>query len=287
MAGPRPEAAGGTSAEARERVLVVGSGPNGLAAAVAMARAGFRVLVLEAQDQLGGGTRSEPLTLPGFTHDVCSAVHPMAAASPFFRSLPLAAHGLAWVQPPAPLAHPFDDGTVALLERSLEATTATLDRRDARAYTSLMEPFVEEWQGLFADALGPLLHVPRHPLLMLRLAPYGVRSAAGLIESRFQGGRTRALFAGIAAHSLLPLETPPTAAIGIMLAVAGHAVGWPMARGGSQSIADALASILRAHGGEVVTNAPVHSLDELAPSAAVLLDLTARQVLRVDRKSVV
>ncbi len=267
--------------EGSERAIVVGAGPNGLAAAAALARAGLRVLVLEGQAQLGGGTRTEALTLPGFLHDVCSAVHPMGAASPFFRTLPLAEHGLEWIRPPAPLAHPFDDGTAALLERSLEATTATLDRRDAPAYASLLAPFVESWQALFEDALGPLVRFPRHPLLMARLGLRGVRSASALMDARFQGARTRALFAGIAAHSLLPLDAAPTAAIGLMLAVAGHAVGWPIARGGSQAIADALAGIVRSHGGEIATGTPVTSLDELGPAAAVLLDLTARQVLRV------
>ncbi len=263
------------------RAIVVGAGPNGLAAAVTLARAGVEVRVLEGADRIGGGTRSEALTLPGFVHDVCSAVHPLGAASPFFRALPLAEHGLAWVHPAAPLAHPFDDGTAALLERSIADTTATLDRGDAGAYADLLGPFVAEWEALFEDALQPPLHFPRHPRLMARLGWYGLRSARGLLAGRFRGPRTRALLAGIAAHALLPLEAAPTAAIGIMLAVAGHAVGWPVARGGSQAIADALAAELRAHGGELLTRARVPSLSDLAPAAAVLLDLTPRQVLSV------
>ena len=260
--------------------MVVGSGPNGLAAGVVLARAGVRVRVREASERIGGGTRTESLTLPGFLHDVCSAVHPLGAASPCFRALPLAAHGLTWIQPPAPLAHPFDDGTAALLERSIEATTATLDRADARAYTSLLGPFVEQWEGLFADALGPLVRVPAHPRAMLRLARYGLRSATSLM-GRFEGDRARALLAGMAGHSLLPLEAAPTAGIALMLAIAGHAVGWPLARGGSRAIADALAALLELHGGLIETGAPVTSLDDLAPADAILLDLTPRQVLAV------
>lgn len=275
------------------RAVVVGSGPNGLAAAVALAGAGYRVVVYEAADRIGGGTRSAELTLPGFTHDICSAVHPLGVGSPFFRSLPLARHGLAWLHPEAPLAHPFDDGTAALLERSTRATGETLDRVDARAWSDLFDPFVERWEELFDDALRPIIHLPRHPLLLARLGFHGLRGAAGLARARFAGERGRALFAGIAGHSLLPLDRPPTAAIGLMLVIAGHAVGWPIAEGGSQKIADALASLLRERGGEIVTGTRVESLDEvhatgahtstdpLISADAVLLDLTARQVLEV------
>ena len=260
--------------------IVVGAGPNGLSAAVELARAGHRVLVFEAMDVIGGGTRSEALTLPGFVHDVCSAVHPMAAASPFFRQLPLAAHGLEWIHPPAPLAHPFDDGTAALLERSTAATGDTLDRHDAVAWRRLMDPFVDRWEPLFDGALAPL-HVPRHPVLMARFGLRALRSARGLAASWFGGERARALFAGVAAHTLEPLTAPPTAAFGLMLAIAGHAVGWPIARGGSQHIADALTSLLRQHGGEVLTGAPVRSLRDLPAAAVIVLDLTPRQVVAV------
>jgi phytoene dehydrogenase-like protein len=261
--------------------LVVGTGPNGLAAAVALARAGCRVIAYEANEQIGGGTRSAELTLPGFTHDHCSAVHPLGIASPFFRTLPLERHGLTWVHPEAPLAHPFDDGTAALLERGTRDTGETLDRVDALAWGALLDPFVENWESLFDDALRPVINLPRHPFLLARLGFYGVRGATLLARTQFEGARARALFGGIAGHSLLPLNRPPTAAIGLMLAIAGHAKGWPIARGGSQSIANALASILREHDGEIVAGTRIRSLDELPPADATLLDLTARPALEV------
>ncbi len=260
--------------------LVVGAGPNGLSAAVELARAGVRVTVYETHEGIGGGTRTAPLTLPGFLHDVCSAVHPMGAASPCFRRLPLAAHGLAWVHPSAPMAHPFDDGTAALLERSTEATADTLGGDDGRAWRTLMDPLVEPWEALFHDALAPL-HVPRHPLVMARFARRGLGSAAGLARRWFAGDRARALFAGIAGHTLEPLTRPPTAAFGLMLGVAAHAVGWPFARGGSQRIADALAAVLRAHGGRIVTGTPVRALSALPPADVTMLDLAPRGVLAI------
>jgi phytoene dehydrogenase-like protein len=260
--------------------VVVGSGPNGLSAAVALARAGRAVLVLEAADHPGGGARSEPLTLPGFIHDVCSAVHPLGLASPFLRSLPLEAHGLEWVQPPAAMAHPFDDGTAAVLERSTEATAARLGA-DGAAYRALMDPLVEWWPHLYADVLGPLLRLPRHPLLLARFGVRALPPASWLARRLFREERARALFAGIAAHATLPLGRSPSAAFGLMLGVAGHAVGWPVPRGGSGRIAAALVSYLRALGGEVVVGTPVHSLDALPPARAIMLDLTPRQVLRL------
>ena len=258
----------------------MGAGPNGLSAAVELARNGLRVTVYEAHEQIGGGTKTLALTRAGFRHDVCSAVHPMGASSPFFRALPLTAHGLDWVHPDAPLAHPFDDGTAAMLERSTAATGDTLARADATAYRRLMDPLVAHWDELVHDALAPL-HVPRHPILMARFARRGVRSALGLVNAWFGDDRARALFAGIAAHTLEPLSSVPTAAFGLMLAAAGHAVGWPFARGGSQRIADALAAVLRDHGGHVVTGTPVRSLAELPPAGLTLLDLTPRQVLAI------
>lgn len=266
-------------ADPREAV-VVGAGPNGLSAAVELARHGVRVTVLEGHAQIGGGTRSAALTLPGFRHDVCSAVHPMAVSSPFFRTLPLDAHGLEWVHPDAPLAHPFEDGTVAMLERSTAATADTLAREDAQAYRTLMDPLVAHWGALVEDGLAPL-HVPRHPIVMARFARHALQSARGLAHRRFRDDRARALFAGIAAHTLEPLDRLPTAAFGLMLAAAGHAVGWPFARGGSQRIADALAAVLVGHGGRIVTSTPVRSLADLPPAGLTLLDLTPRQVLAI------
>lgn len=263
----------------RYDAVVVGSGPNGLAAAIVLAQAGRRVLVREALDAPGGGLRSEALTLPGFVHDVCSAVHPLGVSSPFFLSLPLHEHGLEWVFSPASMAHPFDDGSAAVLERSLEATGATIGP-DARAWRRMMEPFVERWLELAAGILSPL-RFPAHPFLMGRFGMLAFRSAAGLATSRFEGEHARALFAGSAAHSVVPLTRPPTAAFGLTLTLAGHAVGWPVARGGSQAIADALISYLRSLGGEIETGAEVENVDELAPVRTILLDLTPRQILRV------
>jgi phytoene dehydrogenase-like protein len=259
--------------------VVVGSGPNGLAAAIAMARAGRSVVVREQADVIGGGTRTEELTLPGFLHDVCSTVHPLGVSSPFFRALPLAEHGLEWIHSPTCLAHPLDDGSVGLLERSMDDTGASLGE-DARAWKRLLGPWVERWLVLAEDVLGPL-EFPDHPFMLAHFGLYGVQPAYGLAKRTFKGDRARALFAGNAAHSMVPLTRSPTAAFGLTLAGAGHAVGWPIARGGSRSIAHALAGYLRSLGGEIVTGAPVENIDEVAGVKTILLDLTPRQVLRV------
>jgi phytoene dehydrogenase-like protein len=260
--------------------VVVGSGPNGLAAAIVLARAGRRVTVLEGEETLGGGCRSAELTLPGFVHDTCSTIQALALASPFLRSLPLAEHGLELAHPEAPLAHPLDDGTAVLLERSVEQTAQGLGP-DGPAYRRLFDPLVRESERLFGDLLAPA-RPPRHPLLMARFGLGGVRSGVGLARSRFEGERARALFAGCAAHSILSLRAPVSAAFGVVLAVAAHAGGWPVARGGSQRLADALAAHLRSLGGTVETGRSVASLAELpAEAAPVLLDVTPRQVLRL------
>jgi phytoene dehydrogenase-like protein len=258
--------------------IVVGSGPNGLAAAVALARAGRSVLVLEGRDTVGGGLRTEALTLPGFLHDTCSAIHPLGVASPFLRGVPLAEHGVEWIQPPAPLAHPLDDGTAVVLERTIEETAAGLDGADGRAWQRLFGPLVTSVDELVEAILSPPLP-PRHPLVMARFGPKAIRSAAPLARSRFDGPRARALFAGNAAHGMLPLDAPASASFGLVLATLGHAVGWPLPRGGSQAIADAMASYLRSLGGEIETGRQVESLDELEGAKTVMLDVTPRQLL--------
>ena len=234
--------------------------------------------VLEARQTIGGGARSAELTLPGFVHDVCSAVHPHPLASPFLRELPLAQHGLELVHPDVPLAHPLDDGGTVALERSVEATADSIEGADARRYRRLIEPLARDAaERLLPELLGPL-RPPRHPLAMARFGLVGLRSAAGLVR-RFDGERAPALIAGMAAHSMLRLDERPTAAVGLVLAITGHAVGWPVARGGSQAVADALASHLRSLGGEIVTGHAVNNVDELSDAGAVLLDVTPRQLL--------
>lgn len=260
--------------------VVVGAGPNGLAAAIRLAQAGCSVLVLEAADTIGGATRSAELTLPGFLHDICSAIHPLGIGSPFFRTLPLERHGLEWIHPGIPLAHPLDDGAVVLLHRSIQDTAAGLGR-DGRAYEQLMGPLLEDWEILSAEFLQPLLHLPRHVWKLARFGRCAFRSAIGAAQSWFREEPARALFGGLAAHSFLPLEKIPSAAIGLVLGLMGHACGWPMPRGGSQRIATALAAHLRELGGEIVTHSPIHALDQLPAARATLLNVTPRQWLRI------
>lgn len=259
--------------------VIVGSGPNGLAAAIVLARAGLSVLVLEAQEQIGGGTRSDALTLPGFTHDVCSAVHPMAAASPFLRTLPLHDHGLEWIYPQYPLAHPSDDGSVAVLKHSIEETCQSLGA-DENSYKGLVGPLVAKWAFLEQYVLGPI-SIPRQPLFMARFGIHAIQPASRLAKSYFKSEPARALFAGLAAHSLMPLESWGTSAVGLVLAALAHVSGWPIAKGGSQRIADALASYLRSIGGEIVTGLRVGSQKELPPSRVVLCDLSPRGLLQI------
>lgn len=256
--------------------VVIGSGPNGLAAAILLARAGLRVTVHEGSEQIGGGARSAELTVPGFVHDVCSAIHPMAAMSPCFEQFPLAAHGLEWVQPEAPMAHPLDDGTAVMLERSIDATARQLGA-DGAAWSRLMEPLVAAWPKLRDDLLAPL-GIPHHPLLMARFGLLGIRSGRSLAESRFREPRARALFAGLAAHSILPLESPLSAAVGLVLGVAAHTVGWPFPRGGAQHISDALAGYFRtlAGPGAIRTQSRVTALPE---GALTFCEVTPRQFL--------
>lgn len=257
--------------------IIVGSGPNGLAAAITLAQAGCAVLVFEAHETVGGGMRSAELTLPGFIHDICSAIHPLGVGSPFFRRLPLAEHGLKWIFPPLAVAHPFDDGSAATLERSITATAERLDQ-DARAYRRLMGPFTANWDKLAHEFLGPL-RLPRHPLIMARFGLYGVRSARGLANALFTGSQARGLFAGLAAHAIMPLEKSPTAAFGLVLGILGHAVGWPLPQGGSQKIADAMASYLQVLGGQIITGQRITSIEELPPAQVILFDVSPRQLL--------
>jgi phytoene dehydrogenase-like protein len=271
-----PLGAGGPSRDA----VVVGSGPNGLAAAIALAGAGRSVLVIEAAETVGGGARSAELTRPGFIHDVCSAIHPMALASPVLADLPLERHGLRFEHPPAPLAHPFDDGRAALLERSLEDTAAGLGEHDGAAYRSLMGPLVADAPRLLPQLLAPL-ELPRHPLGLARFSRDALRSASALARARFEGEPARGLFAGLAGHSMLPLEASPSAAFGLVLALTGHVVGWPLARGGSGRIAEALADHLRELGGEIECGRTVRSLDELPAARAVLCDTSPRGLLAI------
>jgi phytoene dehydrogenase-like protein len=259
--------------------VVVGAGPNGLAAAVELARNGRSVAVLEAEETIGGGTRSAEITLPGFVHDLGSAIHPLGYASPFFRSLPLGEHGLEWVHPPAPLAHPFDDGTAAILERSVEETAAALGP-DARAYERLMRGIAEDTDKIAGYFVGSPRMI-RHPFALAASGLRALRPARKLAEDLFEGEKTRGLFAGNAAHSFLPLEKRPSGMFGILLGTLGHATGWPFPRGGAQKVADALASYLRSLGGEIFTGIRVRSVEDVPRTRAVLFDVTPRQLLDI------
>jgi phytoene dehydrogenase-like protein len=258
--------------------VVVGSGPNGLAAAITMQRAGLSVLLVEAKDVIGGGLRSAELTLPGFIHDVCSTIQPLAAISPFFKTLPLEAYGLQFIYPPIAAAHPFDDGGAAALHQSLEQT-AQLAGADENAYTNLIKPLIGIWPGIASDVLGPL-HFPKHPVDM---ASFGLKAlpSALQIAKRFRTKEMRGLWAGMAAHSIQPLSNLATSAISLVLMIAAHVNGWPIAKGGSNAIANALASYFVSLGGTIETNFNVRSLNQLPSSHAVLFDVTPRQLLQI------
>lgn len=259
--------------------IVIGSGPNGLAAAITLAEAGHSVVVYEAENAIGGGLRSAQLTLPGFVHDVCSAVHPMAASSQFFRRLNLENYGLRWIYPEAELAHPFDDGNAVLITRSLAETSARFGP-DARRVRRLLDPLVRHWDDLSGDILRPA-RMPRHPWLASRFGMNAVFPADSLARRKFSGIKTRTVFAGLAAHSEMPLTAWGSAAFGILLWTTCHAVGWPIAAGGSQSIANALAQHLQHLGGKIITGARIESLSDLPESSMVLCDLTPRQLLKI------
>jgi len=258
--------------------IVVGSGPNGLSAAITLQKAGLSVLIVEAKSTIGGGMRTAELTLPGFKHDICSAIHPMAMGSPFFADLPLHEHGLEFVHAPLAAAHPFDNGNAAILSRSIKETAKSLGK-DGYAYLNLIQPLVESWPKIVDDTLGPL-GIPKHPLL---LAQFGLKAMqpASWIAKNFETEKAKGLWAGMTAHSIQPLTNYSSAAIGMVLSAVGHLYGWPIPKGGSQSIADALASYFISLGGKIETNFLVKSLDQLPSSDTVLFDVTPKQLLSI------
>jgi phytoene dehydrogenase-like protein len=258
---------------------VIGAGPNGLASAIVLAQAGVQVDVLEAESTPGGGVRTLELTLPGFRHDFGSAVYPMGAGSPFFSSLPLHNHGLEWIHSPAALAHPLDDGTAVMLERDLSETVKSLGV-DGAPWDKLMRPFVDRWKEFAPEILRPVSFMSKHPWLMARFGMVGLRSAE-VVARRFRSERTRALFAGLAAHSFLSLDEPLSSGLAILMAVPAHAVGWPIPRGGAQSLTNALCGVLSGLGGKVSTSSPVQSLSALSDYDLILCDLTPRQLVKV------
>ena len=258
--------------------VVVGSGPNGLSAAIVLQEAGLSVLIIEGKETIGGGLRSAELTLPGFIHDICSAIHPLAAGSPLFSKLPLHNHGLEYVFPSVAAAHPFDDGTAAILKGTVELTASELGK-DKDVYSSLLNPLVKSWPGMAKDLLGPL-HYPKNPLDMAAFGINALRPASSLAQ-RFKTKEARGLWGGMAAHSLQPLSNLATSAIGLVLLATGHLQGWPAAVGGSVKIANALASYFLSLGGKIVTDLEVRSMKDIPSASAILFDLTPRQILSI------
>ncbi len=258
--------------------VIIGSGPNGMAAAVRLALEGLSVKVIEGSDTIGGGTRTQELMRPGYFHDVCSAIHPMGMGSPFLKKLPLEKYGLEWIQPDYPMAHPLDDGKAVIQYRDLDQTAEALGP-DARRYRRLIKPMVDNWEKMAPDLMAPL-GFPANPV---RLAAFGLNAVkpASLLASGYKTEEAKALFGGIAAHSILPLNQPLTSAIGLVLGAAGHAVGWPLPKKGSYMIAESMASYFRELGGEIETGNMIRSFDEIPPAKAVLFDLTPRQVLGI------
>jgi phytoene dehydrogenase-like protein len=260
---------------------IIGSGPNGLSAAITLAQRGVAVTVYERNAILGGACSTADVTLPGFHHDLGSSCYPLGIASPFFRSLPLAAHGLRWIEPPTPVAHPLDDGTAVTLEHALEATAAQFPPHDASSWRSLLAPTVRHWPQLVEDFTQPLLRFPSHPIDMATFGPPALLPAQMLATMLFQDERARALFAGIAAHSVLPLTRVASSATGLVLAAAGHTTGWPIAAGGAQSITTALASYLQSLGGRIVLNADIQNLADLPACNATLFDSSVPALIRI------
>jgi len=259
--------------------IVIGSGPNGFAAAITLARAGLSVCIYEAKSTIGGGMRSAELTLPGFTHDICSAIHPLGFSSPFFRSLPLHQYGLEWIHPNASLAHPFDDGTAILLEKSIDKTAEAFDN-DAKAYKNLMKPFVKNWEALSHDLLAPL-HFPKHPILMMQFSFKAFQSASHLCRRLFKEEYTRTFFSGLAAHSIQDLNQPLTSSFGLVLGILGHYSGWPFPQGGTQKIANSLAAYFYSLGGKIFTDTNIETMDQLPPSRFILCDVTPHQLVKI------
>jgi len=262
-------------ARATRDAVVVGTGPNGLTAAIVLARAGLSVEALEARETIGGGCRTEALTLPGYRHDVCGAIHPMGAASPIFRRLNLTDHGVKWLSATAPLAHPFDDGSAAVLSRRLSDMPRILGT-DGQRWVDFMAPFVDRHQEFFGEVLRPI-RIPRYPALMARFGWVGLQSCER-VQHTFRGTAARALLSGCAAHSFLPMTAPASASFGVVLAVAGHAMDWPCAAGGSQQIVNALESLARQAGCTIRTSAPVRTLRDIPPARATVFDVTPRQL---------
>lgn len=259
--------------------VIIGSGPNGLAAAIRLAEKGLSVKVFEKEETIGGGTRTKDLTLPGFHHDVCSAIHPMAKGSPYFQSLPLEEYGLEWIHPEIPVAHPLDDEPAVAVFRSLEKTMDNFGE-DGPTYQNYITPFLGSWNDMLRDILGPLPLLPRHPFLMARFGLKAIQSADKFAR-RFKTTRARAAFAGLAAHGIMPFNKPATAAIGLVLGIAAHTVGWPYPKGGSQQIAFAMAKYLESLGGEIETDVNIQSLDELPDSQSILFNNTPQQILDI------
>lgn len=259
--------------------VVVGSGPNGFSAAITLAQKGLSVLIIEGKEKTGGGMRSAELTLPGFVHDVCSTIHPLGVSSPFFESLPLDKFNLKWIFSPIALAHPLDDQRVALLYKSIDQTVANLGE-DSETYKNIVTPIVEQWDIMKNFFLGPFT-IPRHPFAAARFGFYGFQSSDFFTKRYFKDERTRLMFSGISAHSMMPLNKPLTNSFGLLMAALGHVAGWPLAEGGSQKIADALQAYFISLGGQIITNHPVKSLKDIPPAKAILFDLTPKQILNI------
>lgn len=260
--------------------VIIGSGPNGLATAIRLAQEGLSVKVFEKADTVGGGTRTKELTQPGFHHDICSAIHPLAKASPFLKSLPLENYGLKWIQPEVPVAHPLDDQPAGALFRSFDKTVSHIPEDDKSSYAHSLNPFLGKWDGLLTDLLAPFSLLPSHPLLMARFGLQGLQSAKSFAK-RFKSTQTRALFAGLAAHGIMPFDKSATAAIGLVLGIAAHTVGWPYPKGGSHQITKAMAKYFQSLGGEIQINAEITALDELPKSSAVFFNNTPQQILDI------